>query len=229
MIDQSQWFAFRLKPQATRLARDYWVHVGERDGRYLRNTVSGEMNIARSAAQHGLDVYVPMLMTVRRHSRTNRPIYTYSPMMSGFGFIRGVVDFQALDEVDYLGAPLGVNGKPIAVNPIEMLQLQNAEAAQHKSVQDAVATKRAENVRRYLQKRSQRDLTKKKLSETYTRGVQIHIIDGPFAGQKAVVESATGRQSVNAMMQIVGKLVPIEVPVKQIVEVGADIAYKVAV
>ena len=205
------WHAFALQTKATQSARQYWVERGPRNGSRMKSLVSNELNVVRSCKHAGYEIYIPMALRMTRHNRTKQTVNPYTPMIPGFGFMRNVTDFAALENVKYLGRPLGINGEPTPIPTREIDNLILEEEKQHIAEQDRAAP-----------------MTLHRLERMYRKGQHIHIKDGQFEGQKLQIEQVLSGSKVRGMMNLLGGLVPVTVSIENILEHDAKKTYKAA-
>ena len=104
---------------------------------------------------------------------------------------------------DTFGPVRKASGAPITIPDREIARLKEA--------QEQIDTAHA------LVHRN-RELTKRRLGELYPAGSKLIITSGPFATQQAVVLEATGRQTVKAMIALLGGQVAAELSIDDVQE-----------
>lgn len=181
----------------------------------VRTNVRCEDRAARSLRAERFRVYVPKMrksvfqrrqrvMTVRHFALFNRYIFVTCR--------RGAMDWYKLALCDGVESVLGINGKPAPVPDAEVAGFMLAQ--RRRAFDDVRGTA--------LSGRQKRELAKAR----FRRGARLKVLAGPFGGYAAHVVDITGQGAIKAMVEIFGRLTPVQFEMDQIepLDVTADAA-----
>lgn len=152
----------------------------------LQTIVRGEDAVIEALDELGFASYAPTMRKEVFHRRSRRTVMRTFKLFNRYLFAELPVDtrqwktVEAIDEVDYA---LGANGVPCPVAAAEIQRFKAAEAA------------------RLF------DVTK---GERFPVGSRVRALTGPFGGFAGLVTSLPGRGVVKAMIEIFGRLTPVE-------------------
>lgn len=165
----------------------------------------------------GYDVYLPR----RRYDRHNRRLRVMAewsePLMPGYLFVahpragRPVDDWSEVKAIHGVLGPLGTDHGPLQIPAPVIERIMQAEFA---SAYDE--TKAAKNVRG--------ETARRRLEERFKAGTSVQVKDGPFASLIATVESLSQQERVTALVEIFGRLVPVDFEPRQLEEVNPSVA-----
>lgn len=151
----------------------------------------------------GFDVYYPRQRYERKHKRTNcitvheRPLmlrYLFvglRPIDPPFGFVRACEGVESI---------LGVNGRPIKI-PFSIVEriFDDEINLRFDDTRDArIARKKEAKTRRET------------MAMKYPVGSLVEVTDGPFASFHALVEGITSKGDIEVLVEIFGRMTPIE-------------------
>lgn len=198
------WYVVKLAPGTTRQAPQ----------RIFIDPSRKEESIAERAIRDaGLIAYCPSMRKDVIHHRTKKTITKRYPLMTGYlfaGFEAAHPNFMILGSLREVSSILGVNGKPFQVRHADVQRFMDEEADMQFDDTKAARIHRREIGR----------TERATLEMTYAAGTAIIVNDGPFAGHHGAVKSITGRKTVKAIMNLLGGLVEIEVPVESLERVA---------
>lgn len=195
-VPERRWFVVRLRSA---------YNLSTKGG--LTDQVFEELRAA------GYDVYLPR----RRYDRHNRRLRVMAewsePLMPGYLFVahpragRQVDDWTEVKAIDGVLGPLGSDNGPLHVPAAVIERIMQAEFA---SAYDE--TKAAKSVRG--------DTARRALEQRFKAGATVQVKDGPFATFIATVESLSQQERVTALVDIFGRLVPVDFVPRQLEEVN---------
>ena len=198
------WFAIATKPSASRIAVRSHYNRGPRNGLHVfrEPLASGELAIEYELAAHGFTAYLPVETRDLIHHRTKKLITRRFPLLAGYVFVENPHDWVSLQNLTCVIGALGSGGVPIVINQIDIDRLKEAEAANMESVE------RSRRAR--LEKSKQ--VTRRNAMKSFPVGIEVEI-NHPVIGRQFAKVTGTGRDNtVKAMAEFLGGLVPVEVP-----------------
>lgn len=190
-----KWYAVQIKAGGTK--------PSAKDDRLF--AVEWEMQ----RAGYGDQFYFPVEPKDIIHHRTKKPIHRRFPLIPGYGFICDVTDFWTLDNCRHVSQVLGVGGEPLTIDEKD---IQEIMAEETRLYEELSAGRARERRRQRIASGSQRVLAKH-----YPSGAAITVATGYLSGRKGRIESVTGRQTVKAILDMLGKMTPVELPVDDVV------------
>lgn len=125
------WYAVRTVPGAQKPQREYAVET-TRSRKGYRIVPSLNPNVSaveRALSEAGFIYYMPAekrLIRDRRHTDLWKP--RRFAMLVGYIFLRGPIDWLKLSEVPGVHSVVGVGGKPLEVDIVDILTLRSMEA-----------------------------------------------------------------------------------------------------
>lgn len=196
MAANTSWYALRLKPGAARPYRN--------DARLT--------NIEWSMTQEGLSCYMPMELVLKIHHRTKKPIDKRFPIIPGYAFMEAGPgqNWEKVRDCDFVASIIGSAGRPLPI-PLEWIVLvKQWEDQWLKSYEYKKMLKAMEEERR-TQK-----VTRRSVSEQFPAGSVVMIGDRHrlFAGHKATVVDATGRNTIKAVIETLNGMANAEIPIE---------------
>lgn len=206
------WYVIRLKPGASREAPH---RRGETIGPYRRGERFGPIRpsvVERSLADAGLACYVPMAWVESRNHRTHKKTVRPLPLIAGYAFVRlAEADYSRARACDGVASILGWNGRPWPVSDqaVAVFQAREASGEFYAPLKEALSTLPGRKAKKHSE-------------ATFKRGVRVKPVDGAFAGYHGLVESVAGRGAVKVMIDLFGRLTPVEFDPEQIEIISAD-------
>lgn len=157
-----------------------------------------------------IDHFNPTQIEVCIHRRTKKPVHRRSALIPGYVFITG--DFSWVDLKSAKGVVdiIGVHGEPYAVpsSAIDELKLEEARLFD-KFLRDEAY--RLIGKRRY---------NKRLLANLFPKGSLVRIHSDNWGTLMATVDEATGRGTVKVMVDLLGRLTPVETGVENLEKVA---------
>lgn len=157
-----------------------------------------ELKLAEAMQQAGVTAWCPQRKVLRRKPRSRAKYEGLQPLAPGYLFVSFEVSNEALvalkmfDQVDQL---LGVNGKPWPLSAKEIDYLRKADQTHEPD--------------------------KRGLGMIFTKGEMVEVVDGPFFGLEAMVESGEDRKGmVPVLFNILGRLTPVSIGLDVLRKVG---------
>lgn len=159
----------------------------------------------RAVRDAGLIAYTPTMRKDIVHHRTKKLITRKFPLMAGYMFagFPARPNFMRLATLREIQSILGADGHPWQIPSREIERFQQAEADM------AFDDTREARIRR----REVGHTARLTMQMQYPPGTTITLNGGPFTGFSARVTSATGRNTLRAMIHLFGQLSEIEIPV----------------
>jgi transcription antitermination factor NusG len=197
MAKAAQWFALRLKAGAARPYRH--------DERMT--------NIEWSLQREGISCYMPMELAMKIHHRTKKPIDKRFPLIPGYAFMQAIPDEQNWKKVsacDFVASVIGVGLTPIPLPTAQVELIQMAET----SLRELYEYHKA--VRAYEEEQRLRKVTRRVASEQFPAGgvVTISRQHRLFAGRRATIIAATGRNTIKAVIETLNGMANAEIPIE---------------
>lgn len=192
----AKWYALRLKPGASRPYRH--------DERIT--------NIEWSLKREGIDYYMPMELAMKIHHRTKKTIDKRFPLIPGYAFMRAIPDEQnwkKVAECDFVASIIGVGGTPIPLPTAQIDLIQMAET----SLREIYEYHKA--LRAYQEEQRLRKVTRRVAAEQFPAGgvVTISKEHRLFAGRRATIIAATGRNTIKAVIETLNGMANAEIPI----------------
>jgi transcription antitermination factor NusG len=198
-----QWFALRLKQGAARPYRH--------DERLT--------NIEWSLKREGIDYYMPMELAMKIHHRTKKAIDKRFPLIPGYAFMQAVLDDQdwkKVRECDFVASIIGIGGTPLPLPTAQIELIQMAETSLREVYEYQKAARAYEEARR-LQR-----VTQRVAAQQYPAGGVVTISDQHrlFAGRRATIVAATGRNTIKAVIETLNGMANAEIPISLVEKVA---------
>lgn len=184
---------------------------GDKNWYVVRTNIKCEEKAARNLRLAGYEHYLPVMRYEVKHQRTNTRIVKEKPLMLRYLFVaqpKGNADWYTLRRCEGVECVLGVEGQPI---PVPFASVEQIFLAETDMVFDD--TKEARIHRR------EEARTKKATTElTYTPGTPVNVVDSGnvFATFRGTVEEVTKAGKVKALMDLFGRLTPVEFDPEQL-------------
>lgn len=198
-----KWYALRLKPGAARPYRH--------DERLT--------NIEWSLKREGIECYMPMELAMKIHHRTKKSIDKRFPLIPGYAFIQAIQDEQnwkKVAECDFVASIIGIGGTPLPLPTAQIEIIQMAE----KSLRDIYEYQKA--ARAYEEARRLQKVTQRVAAQQYPAGGVVTISDQHrlFAGRRATIVAATGRNTIKAVIETLNGMANAEIPISLVEKVA---------
>lgn len=164
------------------------VASGPRAWFVLQTAVHGEDKVAKALAEMGFQSYAPMMRKDIWHRQKTKLVTRKFRLFNRYLFAYLPIDagqwktLEDIKEVDYV---LGANGVPCPVPAAEIERFKSAEAAR---------------------------LFDDTKQDRFPMGSRVRAVGGPFGGFAGRVVSVAGRGIVHAMLEIFGRMVPVQFP-----------------
>lgn len=194
------WYAIKTRPGTQRQATP---RIGETEDR------RGEFIIERNLRDADIEIYMPSFRKDIKHHRTKELIERRFAMIVGYSFVYlPTSDFYRLSRVDGVTSILGVAGYPTRISNFDVEGIRDAEAMA------GAALDRERDARK---KRSRKQLQEEFPKDTAIRIAPEHRLVG---GMLATVLDVTGRNTVKAVVEMLGGLVHVDLPLELIDKVA---------
>lgn len=179
--------------------------VTVQDRRWFVVRVKGGMADGVFAELHeaGYDVYLPRRRYDRFNRRMNVTVEWSEPLLPGYLFVvhprkgQPVDDWTEVRAINGVVAPLGTGSGPLVIPPPVIEAIITAE---FESVYDD--TKAARKARG--------ETDRHRLEQRFEIGRKFRVNDGPFVSFLAEVEQITHDDRVKALVEIFGRMTPVE-------------------
>ena len=175
----------------------------------VRTNIKCERKAAHSLRRAGIDCYLPTMREERKNKRTHTYRTSEKALMPRYLFAGTTLDpyfIRLCEGVEGVLGTFGHRGAPISVSPEAVEQILIAEIDLQFDETRAARIHRQEEAK-----------TKKATTELrFFPGAEIEITDGVWKGFSGLVEQVTTRGNVQALVDVFGRLTPVEVPVDQI-------------
>ncbi|MBZ3691004.1 transcription termination/antitermination protein NusG [Phyllobacterium calauticae] len=183
----------------------------------VRTTVKGEERAFENILKAGYAVYFPRRRVEVQHRRTKTFVVKEQPLMPRYLFVgqRAVnPDFYTLRNCDGVEGILGVDGRPLRVSGNDVEAIYIAEIGM-----DFDDTKAAR-----IHRREEAVSIRENIARQFPAGQGVVVSDksNPFAAFGGVVEEVTRTGRIVALMEIFGRMTPVEFKVGQISSVGPN-------
>lgn len=175
----------------------------------VRANIKAEMKAAENIRLAGFDVYLPRQRYEIKHRRTNTYTVKERPLMMRYLFVgmsHDALHFGFVRSCEGVERFLEVEGRPLRVRPKDVDAILDAE------IDMRFDDTRAARIHRKEEARTRKETVRMK----FTPGTQVTITDGPFADFAAVVEQVTSSGSVEALVQLFGRLSTVSLDAKQL-------------
>ncbi|MGN7738268.1 transcription termination/antitermination protein NusG [Ensifer sp. 22564] len=194
------WYAIKTRPGTQRSATP---RIGETEDR------KGEFIIERNLRDADIEIYMPSFRKDIKHHRTKELIERRFAMIVGYSFVYlPTGDFYRLSRVDGVTAILGVAGYPLRISDFEVASIRQAEEMAGSALQ------RERDARK---KRSRKQLQQEFPKDSAVRIAPEHRLVG---GMLATVLDVTGRNTIKAVVEYLGGLVHVDLPLELIDKVA---------
>ncbi|MFK3965696.1 transcription termination/antitermination NusG family protein [Ensifer adhaerens] len=194
------WYAIKNRPGTQRPATP---RIGEPEDR------KGEFIIERNLRDADIEIYMPSFRKDIKHHRTKELIERRFAMIVGYSFVYlPTSDFYRLSRVDGVTSILGVAGYPTRISNFDVESIRDAEAIAGASLQ--------------RERDARKKRTRKELQEEYPKDVTVRIAPEHrlVGGMLATVLDVTGRNTVKAVVEMLGGLVHVDLPLDLIDKVA---------
>jgi transcription antitermination factor NusG len=151
----------------------------------------------------GYDVYQPRRRYDRFNRRLRKEIERSEPLLPGYLFVvhprpgASIDDWTEVRAVKSIVGPLGGENGPLRIPPAVIEAIITAEF--ESAYDDTKAAKRARG-----------ETERSRLEQRFTPGRKFVVTEGPFASFLAEAESITHDERVKALVEIFGRLTPVE-------------------
>jgi transcription antitermination factor NusG len=193
------WYAVSISREAMKPRA-----VMRREGRRVLFEPGIEPRFEAAARQAGIGWYIPIERKMIVDRKTKKQVWRAFPIIAGFGFVHGVADFMAVEKLDGVkGIVRSASNVPLIIPEREIDNLRLSEAAINQGHIDRAAA--------YLASLNRK--TRKAIASAYPAGTRVKVVSGVLQGQVATISEATGRQTVKAMVALLGGQVQVEIAV----------------
>lgn len=158
------WYAIRTTPGAQKPQREYKVEntSSHKGYRIIPSLDPNTSAIERALKQAGIVYYMPAekrLIRDRRHTDLWKP--RRFALLVGYVFVKGPLDFWKLSEMPGVHSVVGVQGRPLEIDLLDIMTLRSQEAiAEEKFDRDARVA------RKTIKAKAKRDPLLKRLAAT---------------------------------------------------------------
>ncbi len=194
------WYAIKTRPGTQRPATPRIGAPEERKGEFI---------IERNLRDADIEIYMPSFRKDIKHHRTKELIERRFAMIVGYSFVYlPTADFYRLSRVDGVTSILGVAGYPTRISNFDVESIRDAEATA------GAALDRERDARK---KR-----TRKELQEEFPKDFKVRIAPEHrmVGGMLATVLDVTGRNTVKAVVEYLGGLIHVDLPLELIDKVA---------
>ncbi|MEK1908186.1 MAG: transcription termination/antitermination NusG family protein [Pseudomonas sp.] len=203
MAKAAKWYALRLKAGAGRPYRH--------DERMT--------NIEWSMKREGMECYMPMEFALKIHHRTRQAIDKRFPLIPGYAFMKAddEQNWKKVRECDFVASIIGVGGTPLPLPTAQVELIQMAET----SLRELYEYHKA--LRAYEEEQRLRKVTRRVAAEQFPAGgvVTISRQHRLFAGRRATIIAATGRNTIKAVIETLNGMANAEIPIALVERVAS--------
>lgn len=201
------WYAIQTSPGAFRQTTSQTVQPGPRGGRHVVCTTNMETAIEAEMVRAGISFYIPFEPRQIVHHRTKKLLERRFPILPGYAFVEDVEDWPALEALQTVSAILGgMDGRPISI--------PDADIAKLRKVEELALVAYGEEKQRIAEARKR--LTRKRASGMFPKGARVEVSHEALGYRVGSVIGATGRKTIKVMAEMLGGMVPVEVPVDKV-------------
>lgn len=201
------WYAIQTAPGAFRQTTSRTVQAGPHGGRHMVCTTNAETAIEAELSRAGISFYIPFEPRQIIHHRTKKLMERRFPILPGYAFVEDVGDWPALEALQSVTAILGgMDGRPISIPASDVDKLRKVE--------ELAVLAYFEERKRIAEARKK--LTRKRAAGMYPKGSRVEVSHETLGHRVGSVIGATGRKTVKVMAEMLGGMVPIEVPVDSV-------------
>lgn len=176
----------------------------------VQSVSHGEDKVREALAEAGYATFFPMVKKEIRQRRVKKWIVREFPLFNRMIFAELPVDVRywgRLFRHEAVAGVLGSNGVPRALGQTDVERLIAKERAG--DFDETPAGK--------LRRRKARQTARQKMAERFPIGSRVRAkLGGPFGGFSGHVTSVSGRDGVTAMIEIFGRMTPVEFDVEMI-------------
>jgi transcription antitermination factor NusG len=162
---------------------------------------------------------MPMELAMKIHHRTKKTIDKRFPLIPGYAFIQAVHDEQnwkKVRECDFVASIIGIGGTPLPLPTAQVELIQMAET----SLRELYEYHKA--LRAYEEDMRRRKVTRRVAAEQFPAGGVVTISQQHrlFAGRRATIIAATGRNTIKAVIETLNGMANAEIPLEFVEEVA---------
>lgn len=197
---KSNWFVVRLAPGATRKASNRKFIIGPRGGRSSNLETIDASVVELACAQAGIRMHIPKVRIAYLDHKTKSPTHTVRPMIPGFAFVEGPVDFSVLEGVRGVSQVLRNATVPVQMSEADMAAMRDAERVGIIDFHD-----------QWSQMNLMRSkMTKKQMRKEFPKGRRVELHDGRVPGW-CTIKDVTSRGTVKLIHDKLNAVIEIDV------------------
>jgi transcription antitermination factor NusG len=191
MTEAAYFYAIRLKPGAGKPHRFY-----------------PGANVEVALRQAGVEFYLPVELKATMHKRTKELLDKRWPLIPGYCFIpeRHNINWKALTKIDYVSCAVHSKGTP--------LRIRGSDIERIKDIEEAIRAKYIYDKAAQLQRQqaAAHRMTSREAKRMFPEGAKFRVMDSHamFGGKEARVLAATGRNTIRAVIEMLGGAVTAE-------------------
>lgn len=213
-MEAEAWYIAELAPGATSTISERvpWVRA-DRQVAWSSPPRKDETAVEYALRHSGFGFYLPRMRKEIVHHRTHKQIVRTFPLFTGYifvGTLQKAPRFRDMLDAKGIARLLGFDGRPFSIDPSTVVRFMEAENAM------AFDDTREARIRRRQEGRTQIDTIRMQ----FPVGSLQRITEGAFAGFNGQVESVVGKGIVKVMVDIFGRLTPIDTPVEYLRQVA---------
>lgn len=173
----------------------------------IRTNIKCEDKAERNLRRAGFSTYSPMARIERFNKRRKVWVETVLRLMPRYLFVEthGTVPWYVLKTCEGVESVLGAEGRPCFLHEEEMKALRDIMSAEADMQYDMT---RAGKIRRGEIGKNKRDTVRM----NFPIGASISVKEGPFAAFTGQITNVTAKGKIEALVMILGRLTPIEIP-----------------
>jgi transcription antitermination factor NusG len=173
----------------------------------VRTTVKGEDKAFYNIRKAGYDTYYPRRRVEVQHRRTKVYVVKEEALMPRYLFV-GNPDFYQVRNCDGVEGILGVDGRPIRISGKSVQDIYVAE------IDMDFDDTRAARIHRKEELATEKENT----ARQFPSGQSVIVVDigNPFTQHCGIVEEVTKAGKVKALMQLFGRMTPVEFDARQL-------------
>jgi len=175
----------------------------------VRANIKSETKAADNIRLAGFDVYLPRQRYEIKHRRTNTYEVKERPLMMRYLFVgmkHDALHFGFVRSCEGVERFLEVEGRPLRVRSKDVDAILDAE------IDMRFDDTRAARIHRKEEARTRKETVRMR----FKPGTMVDVVEGPFADFTAIVEQVTSSGSVEALVQLFGRLSTVSFDAKQL-------------